>query len=219
MANICYRCGQTAGNTKEHVVPRCFYPLRPNAQLVTVPACRSCNEQLSPDEEYLRTVLTSSNVRNRSAYAVWQQKVMPWLEREEFDGLRTSLVANMRDVYLPSPGGFMRSGLLKLDAARMDRVAEKIVRGMYYHITGNAMPLTTTMKLYWQPKNWPPHEITLSWQRIDVDPDVFSCCYAMGTKASTEFSIWWMVFYRSFVYVVTVLNKASSPVAVASISP
>src|SRR3972149_5851606 len=132
MANLCYRCGQTAGNTKEHVVPRCFYPLRPNAQLVTVPACRSCNEQLSPDEEYLRTVLTSSNVRNRSAYAVWQQKVRPWLEREEFDGLRTSLVGNMRDVYLPSPGGFMRAGLLKLDAARMDSVAGKIVRGMYY---------------------------------------------------------------------------------------
>jgi hypothetical protein len=195
----CYGCGSPA-TTKEHVVPRCLYPDKPGVKLLTVPACRNCNNPLAKDEEYFRLFLTAAWTENPVAETVWEQKVRRSFERG-WDGLRKLAVANMRDFYLPSRTGFVRTGLLKGDAARMDRVAEKIVRALYYHVTGKVMPPEAKMNLYWQPRSWLPDR-PLATRLITVDPAVFSCHYAIGSRGSAEISAWWMVFYRSFMYVV-----------------
>jgi hypothetical protein len=196
----CYRCGQP-GDTSEHVVPRCLYPDKPSAVLITVPACGECNNALAKDEEYFRTLLTTSWIQNPVATAVWEGKTRRSLNREH-DGLRKLLLANMRDFYLPSSAGLVRTGLVKADTTRMDRVAEKIVRALHYHVTTRIMSPSTTMRFHWQPDDW-LKEMALRANLVNIDPDVFSCRYAIATEGSREVSIWWMLFYRSFMYVVS----------------
>ena len=208
----CYRCGQPA-DTDEHVVPRCFYPLRPNAQLVTVPACRSCNEASSKDEEYLRAVMVASAMNSRPAQTVWYQKVAPSLRRDQHDGLRKLFASRMKEVFLPAPGGYLPHGLVKLDGARMDRVAEKIVRGLYRHVTDGIMPNDAEMRFHWRPKDWLP-EFALHAELINIDPDVFSCRYKIAAGSPGGISIWWMLFYRTILYVVTARHELAVQEAV-----
>lgn len=206
---VCYRCGSPA-TTREHVVPRCLYPDPPAHKLLTVPACRDCNNALTKDEEYFRTVLASAWIESDAARKVAEQKVHPSFNRPERDGLRKLLLANSRDIYLPSNHGFVLTAILKADGARMDRVAEKIVRGLYYHETKKkkVMPPDAKMQFSWQPKEWLP-DLALSGPWGDVDPKVFLYHYVITPDHSR--SIWWMVFYKSFMYVVV----AEAPVTVA----
>ena len=199
---LCYRCGLPANSkTREHVVPRCLYPDKPAVNLLTVPACRYCNNALARDEEYFRLFLTAHWIPSQVARTVWDQRVRPSFERG-WDGLRKLAVANMRDFYLPSRTGFVRTGLLKGDAERMDRVAEKVVRGLYYHVTGAAMPPESKMDFHWRPQYWLP-EWAARGGLITVDPAVFMCRYALASRGPEEASIWWMLFYESLMYVVT----------------
>lgn len=200
---LCYRCGAPA-NSREHVVPKGLYPPKPEAQLLTVPSCRDCNNSAAMDEEYFRLVLCASWINSPKAKAVWDEKARPSLDREEYDGLRKAVVADLRELYLPvSGGGFAAAGIYKGNVERMDRVAEKIVRGLYFHVTGRRLLDEARFRFHWQPKDW-LRDMALRAQLINVDPDIFSCRYAITSDPKDEVSIWWMLFYKSFMYVVTV---------------
>jgi hypothetical protein len=156
------------------------------------------------DEEYFRFVLAASWINNPKAKAVWDEKVRPSLDREEFDGLRKAVVADLRDLYVRLPGGGSAlTGIYKANAARMDRVAEKIVRALYFHVTGRTLQDEARLRYHWQPKDW-LRDLALRAQLINVDPDIFSCRYAITADPEHEVSIWWMRFYKSFMYVVSV---------------
>jgi len=170
-------------------------------QLLTVPACKVCNNAFAKDEEYFRLFLTAHWMPSPAARTVWEQKVRPSFERG-WDGLRKRAVANMREIHLPSSEGFVRTGMLKGDAPRMDRVAEKIVRGLYYHVAGRVMPLETKLNFYWRPPDWSP-DTARRGTLITVDPAIFLCRYVIASRGSAERSAWWMLFYESLMYVVT----------------
>lgn len=200
---ICYRCGSPA-STREHVIPRCLYPEKPSAKLLTVPACRHCNNALAKDEEYFRVFVTGqwkAYEANAAARAVWGEKVAPSLRRRH-QGLRRELLRRARHLYFPFPQGFTRTAILAFDQTRINRVAEKIVRGLYYHGTQNVMPAETKMAFYWNPTEW-AKDIALQAALINVDPQVFSCWCGIPSDAPSELSIWWMLFYRTTMCVVT----------------
>ncbi len=55
----CIYCGEPA-TTKDHVIPRSYFPKPTPSNLMTVPACKQCNKSKQHDEDYLRTILTSA---------------------------------------------------------------------------------------------------------------------------------------------------------------
>src|SRR5713101_4367997 len=63
---VCYICGLTGADTRDHVIPQGFFtpPLPHN--LLTLPAHHSCHHRL--DEEYVRNLLASFG-RDSSASA------------------------------------------------------------------------------------------------------------------------------------------------------
>lgn len=72
MKSCCY-CGKIIKNTgkdQEHVIPKCLYPKNydfSNINLVTVPACRKCNNSFSDSEAHFRNIFTLiSNPNNIS---------------------------------------------------------------------------------------------------------------------------------------------------------
>ena len=53
---ICTYCEKDAA-TADHVPPKLLF-VKPRPQLVTVPACRGCNQTASLDDEYFRAAIT-----------------------------------------------------------------------------------------------------------------------------------------------------------------
>ena len=140
----CTYCGKRGRVTKDHVPPKAlFAPPRPC--LVTVPACLKCHTQTTKDDEYLVSQVSlrvdsddnpnSERARNAFLRSMqrfdnlgWQRVVRQVMTPVE---LQTST-----GVILGTAGGYM----VQLD--RLARVVNRIVRGLYYHHTGDRLSET-----------------------------------------------------------------------------
>jgi hypothetical protein len=199
MSKVCYNCGQPA-TTKEHIPPKCLFPKGTRSQLITVPACSQCNEQMAMDDQYFATVLTSRRNDNPTQSVVWQQKVLPQLNDEEFDGLRKRLLASARPIWLPDGDEFVQTGILKLDMERLNRALYKTIRGLYYHHRGSPLPTTDTVRVFLEPKDWLPELANRAREYVIVQPGVFEYRCAFVTPDSS-LSGWWLLFYSSVIAV------------------
>ncbi len=199
----CFNCGAPA-DTKEHVIPRGFFPASSKSYRITVPACQSCNNALSLDEEYLRVVLLAATAYTTPITdELWNGPIRRGFDRPKFDGLRRQLLRRTKPVYLPQGETFAECGLMKLDAARMDRVVCKVLKGLYYDVQGRRIPEEGMIRLTWQPKIWIPFPRSAVRDRR-VDPRVFNVDYCIVSNQDSERSGWWMRFYESVEYYASV---------------
>jgi hypothetical protein len=137
---ICYNCGSDEAGTTEHVIARTLIPEpRPN-NLITVPGCRSCNEAISLDEEYLRDRLSAAvGGPDCEAPPTWD---VAWrsMQRDEARGKK---LAFFKDALTLSKAVQTKSGLsnmaIQLETRRVNRVIEKMVRGFYFHFFKNLL--------------------------------------------------------------------------------
>ena len=140
-ATTCAYCGNRA-TTRDHIPSRKFFPQPRPDNLITVPACSSCNNGTSADEEYfLLRVLASDGAITPEAAAV---------SEELFEGIlsprRVRTLASFRSEmhWRPriSPAGVITGRDLEypLDRNRVRRVMEKILRGLYFHEFGRPVP-------------------------------------------------------------------------------
>ena len=66
----CYLCGGEA-TTRDHIPPKGLFPAPRTANLITVPACSTCNQRASLDDGYLRLVLTTGSSDSRTIGLAW----------------------------------------------------------------------------------------------------------------------------------------------------
>jgi hypothetical protein len=59
MSKICIYCGKRKGTTKDHVPPKCLFPLPKPSNLVAVPCCYVCKKTYEKDDEPVRNPLSS----------------------------------------------------------------------------------------------------------------------------------------------------------------
>jgi hypothetical protein len=154
---------------------------------------------MAKDEEYVRAVFIAAVTRQTPITTeLWNDKVRRAFERPEWDGLRKNLLKKATPIYLSEDGEFAEHGLMRIDAKRMDRVIEKILRGLYYDVWGHRLPSDATIKLIWKPNLWVPFPNLVTDRR--VDPRVFTVDYSVGSKEGSEISLWWMRFFESVEY-------------------
>ena len=158
---VCYLCGQELVGeiNDDHVPPRQFYAqeLRrthsPN--LLTIPTHKSCNSSYQRDEEYFVHTMIPLAKDSYSgqplfrgvldAYAQGKKRGLGKRVLEEFDQRPSGL-------YLP-PGQLVK----RYDAARVNRVIWKIVRGLFFHREGKVIPDDTPRNInIVDPKVCPP---------------------------------------------------------------
>lgn len=132
----CIYCGQMKTLTMDHVPPASlFAPPRPS-NLITVPACRACNEAASKDIEYFRLVLSVRiDIHEDPAAAALWPTALRGLARPSQRGLLTSLASGMRTVEVVTAAGLIlgQATTYNVDFIRLNRVAAQIVRGLHWH--------------------------------------------------------------------------------------
>lgn len=131
----CVYCGKTAELTSDHIPPKSLFAKPRPSNLVVVPSCLACNEGASTDDEYFRLMLT---LREDTAAHPDVQQILPAVFRSLTKptkmGFAHSLFQSIREAnFVTSSGLFIgRRPAYDVDIARLDRVAQRIIKGLFY---------------------------------------------------------------------------------------
>lgn len=187
----CLYCGAREGSTRDHVPPRNLFtkPLPDN--LITVPACRSCNKGFDLDDEYFRQVITLGVDPKRFPIAI----------------------SAIRNLGGPKKRGFLRKMLsdlspekqwMNVERERVDRVTRRIIRGLFFHHTKLPLPQSAEVRV-WFPcfgETLAVGDEFLALTRIldrqtphSVGAGVFAYRYFVDSE-SPDYSLWRLCFYE-----------------------
>lgn len=144
---VCVYCGleepDNCDRTRDHVPPRNLFPEPRPSDLITVSCCRQCNSSASADDEYFRLVLTSRiDTSDHPEAEKVRSGIFRSLQRPEATGFTDLIRKIMIDVDVHTPSGiYLGKGAgIKISHKRLNRVAERIVRGLYWHTFGVRLP-------------------------------------------------------------------------------
>lgn len=149
---LCVYCGAAGSVTADHVPPKNLFPPPRPSDLVTVPACRRCHSKTtSLDDEYFRnTISMRHDVADHPAVQMIMPSIWRGLERPQAIGLAKSLVSSISMTEIFSRGGIYlgKRPAYAVDLSRLNRVAARVVRGMFFVLAGHRLPTNYGVNAY-----------------------------------------------------------------------
>ncbi len=145
-SEICVICGSNPATTYEHVPPRGFFKGL-SGQFRTVPACSSCNNGVSKDDEELRLYIsTQVGKQTEGAKFLWEKGAHKSVLRST--QLRSNFMSTLCEVPVVLPSGEVASRLAFLvPVALYQRVFERVTRGLFFWHTGSILPRDTSVNI------------------------------------------------------------------------
>jgi hypothetical protein len=110
---------------------------------MVAPACTRCNNLASRDDENFRLMLVSQESgKGNPARDELFKTAMRSLKYPEARGLASSFFSSIQEVERITPSGiYAGRGLIKvMDGARLDRVARRIVQGIFFNENDRRVP-------------------------------------------------------------------------------
>jgi hypothetical protein len=147
----CIYCKEEAGASRDHVPPQNLFPRPLPSTLITVPSCEKCNKSFSKDDEYFRAMIS---MRKDIGENTEVKKVLPALyrslQRPEQRGFATSLAKSWRRSPLVTRSGIYIGTVptYEVDYSRLDRVLQRILKGLYFHEVGTPVPDSYALTVY-----------------------------------------------------------------------
>jgi hypothetical protein len=139
----CVYCGKTRRLTDDHIPPKGLWNKPRPPDLITVPSCSSCNSGASRDDEYFKSMMVFKDKSGSHPEAVAvRPSVFRGLEMPKKIGFARSLVKGIRRVRVQTPARLHlgRRFVFDVDLTRLDRVVERITRGLYWHHRRSRIP-------------------------------------------------------------------------------
>lgn len=205
----CAYCGTVCVKAeREHVVPSCLYPRTkrvPGLQLLTVPACSTCNHSWEDDEAHFRNVIVISGDATPSARELWETKALPSFDYA--DGRRR--LEDLFSLLVPTetPGG-PRQMIFPARDERVLRVVRKSIRGLsHHHKLSTAIPDERVVVTHHREI---PAEFTELMTSRHRDPEVFEYGYAVIDTEEIE-SIWEITYLGRTKFLGAVLTRPLDP--------
>ena len=218
----CVLCGVNAATTREHVPPESFFERPYPDNLITVPACASCNQGSHLDDDYLLAFLVSRDHSGTPAVLDnVRDRVYRGLRRPDRPGLYIRLL---------EASTLVRSGVgteherlsveSRPEGERIVRVLRKQVRGLAFHLTGRILARSTyvgierTFFMHTQPPQYWDHwikggEYAMSGNTGEVG-DVFRYGYREMERSACVAAMR-LDFYRVFAYTAFIFRPDFSP--------
>ena len=206
----CVYCGRVGETTADHVVPRClFQPPLPD-DMITVPACRKCNEKKGTSDSFLRDFLVcdSSAAPNLIADGIragayerarksGRSELWKMLNSKEL----SKLTASNGDIDL----GFIFD--MPISRGPIKAAITHIVKGIHYRLNSRRIPDNQTFLVGVVPSREvlaSQYAQLKSWGHVGSakigDNKVFSCFGGLYTTDEEAFaaSIWGLLFYDRY---------------------
>jgi hypothetical protein len=216
----CIYCGQQKELTVDHIPPKCLFPKpRPN-NLITVPSCSSCNSGESKDDEYFRMMLTFSiEASQHPEIKNLIPTILRSLNKPEKFGFSQAFYKTLSDVELQTKSGLYlgKTAKYQADEKRLNRVVNRILKGLFYHEIGSRLPdkyeVCTYSHWIFRDMLYIPPDIIDNLQKTlaMLDPikpkiignDIFSYKYCLPCNADQNNSIWLFTFFNKIDYLCT----------------
>lgn len=138
---LCTYCWKQS-DSADHVPPKAAFTVE-NRRLVKVPSCKKCNSGFSLDDEYLRMIVSmEEHLAERDDVKPIAEDFIRSLHLKEKQGFLESIQRSIHDVDRFTPTGLYAdtAGAISLDNLRLQRIAERITKGLYYHERKSAIP-------------------------------------------------------------------------------
>jgi len=132
----CAYCGRDAPLTRDHIPPQNLFPDPKPSDLIMVPCCETCKAGWSDDDEYFRlAVVSASNVYGGDHAERVNQTLLRSLRKPSKAGFARLVHQSLLELEVRSEAGIYvgSTGALSVDKKRFDRVAERIIRGLFWH--------------------------------------------------------------------------------------
>ncbi len=148
---VCSICGREKELTREHIPPKGIF-LKPRPQnTITVFSCKRCNHDTKLDDEYFRFWVTAGAHPDSKLSAVWKNKVVGSSFKrspailKRFQNDHKKLLVHHASIPLKTyenenvPEHLLHRCYM-VEAERINRVARKIVKGLYFHHFSKPLP-------------------------------------------------------------------------------
>ena len=184
----CIYCGSKENMTVDHIPPKNLFPEPRPADMLTVPCCKKCNESFSKDDEYFRTALVShASVCSDPNVQIVNEKLFRSVRRPEAAGLARAIYNSLRVVEIKSPGGICLgiSPVMVVSSDRINRVINRIARGLFYIIHGYPIPSEYEVTCVYKDEAFSmPGEFIAPWERfweqpVTIGENIFNYSYAI----------------------------------------
>jgi len=131
----CCLCGKPA-ETQDHIPPKGLFDKPRPTNLISVPACTECNSSFSKDDEYFRWFVATASTEEPAAEKLIDNRILPRFRKRP--ALLNQIQKSVISVDIYSDGGIFlgHSPAFKFDRPRIQKVVEKIVKGLYWHNEG-----------------------------------------------------------------------------------
>ncbi len=130
---LCCFCGSSENITRDHIPPKNLFlkPLPTN--LITIPSCKSCNEDTSLDDEYFRICVSTQGYNDVVGKKIWDEKVVDSSFRRS-KKLRNEIKESQMKINVKTKGGLYLGNLdaLTYDSKRINNILIKICKGLIY---------------------------------------------------------------------------------------
>lgn len=141
----CVLCGKRLATTRDHIPPKCLFGSKGNRPpyLPTMPACKTCNLGTSGDDEFFRLFLAANHEASQHPTVKrLHDPIIRSLARPQARGFTNSFLSQIRNVTIKSPGGLYLGEApgLPIDHSRLQRIIEKVVRGLFFHEYDKKLP-------------------------------------------------------------------------------
>jgi len=147
----CIYCGAISKITDDHIPPRNLFPTpRPN-NLIAVPSCLSCDHGASLDDEYFRLMVRlRADVLDHPAAKQLLPTVFRSLTKPKKHRFAQSLYRSMKELEITTPAGIYlgKQPSYDVDFTRLDRVAKRIAKGLFFYEWKTRLPDSHDMIAY-----------------------------------------------------------------------
>lgn len=196
-------CGEPA-TTRDHVPPRGIFSKPYPKNLLTVPACQRCNEGSKLDDEYFRTMVAAASRDSAQSKLLLAQKIIPGVREKPALAIQI-LKASVWKHVTTKDGKTERIPELTIEVSRIQRVIEKIIKGLYWKHIGEKFPSDCSIDsytfLYLPDLPEPIGENLLSLPINNIgDGSYFS--YRYHVDQTTSEGVWLLLFFGRCLFVV-----------------
>lgn len=139
----CVYCGTIGTITRDHIPPQNIFARPRPSDLIVVPSCLTCNQSATRDDEYFRMTLSLREdmqqhpANDQLCRAVQRSFANPRqakFTRAFFQGVRRVDVETPDGIYLG------QQPVYEVNLRRLERVAARIAKGLFYHICKVRLP-------------------------------------------------------------------------------
>jgi hypothetical protein len=125
----CYMCDRSA-TSREHSPPIGFFPDSRRVNLITVPSCKTHNNDNSFDVEYTRNIIVTDIHSEDIAREMFTEKVLPSYKKGH--KLRRLTFQRYREIKV----GGMDSAIVQLHESRFNPIMRAIANALFFHDYG-----------------------------------------------------------------------------------